>query len=203
MEDIYDIIIIGAGISGIGAAYRLKSQLPTFKFTILEARGDLGGTWDLFKYPGIRSDSDLHTFGFPWQPWPHPKAIADAPDIKRYLTDTVATHGIDRRIQYHKKLAAADWSSEQQLWKLTVDADGEKEVFHTRFLVLGTGYYDYHNPLNTKIPGIANFKGRAIHPQFWPEDLDYTGKRMVIIGSGATAVTLLPALTEKASSVTM
>jgi cation diffusion facilitator CzcD-associated flavoprotein CzcO len=199
----YDVIIIGAGISGINTAYRLQSQIPDYSYTILEGRHSLGGTWDLFQYPGIRSDSDLHTFGFPWRPWPKENAIADGPSIKKYMTESAEQHGIDRHIQYHKKLIAADWSSKTQSWALKVDAEGEKQIFHARFLVLGTGYYDYNNPLPAVIPGIENFKGKVIHPQFWPKDLDYSGKKIIIIGSGATAVTLLPNLVEKAAHVTM
>lgn len=202
-ENFHDVVIIGAGISGINTAYRLQSRLPDYSYTIFEARDALGGTWDLFHYPGIRSDSDLHTFGFSWQPWPKNNDLADGPSIKKYMSDTAKTHGIDRHIQFQKRVALCDWSSKQQLWELTIEAHGEREVHYGRFLVMGTGYYDYKNPFPAIIPGIENFKGSVVHPQFWPEDLDYTDKKVVIIGSGATAVTLLPNLAEKARIVTM
>jgi cation diffusion facilitator CzcD-associated flavoprotein CzcO len=199
----FDVIIIGAGISGIDVAYRLQTQVPDYSYTILEARNALGGTWDLFRYPGVRSDSDLYTFGFPWRLWPEQSAIASGPSIVKYIKESAAEHGIDSHVQFHKKLTAANWSSDQQLWQLTVDADGEKEIFHSRFLVMGSGYYDYHSPRATTITGLENFKGTIVHPQFWPEDLDFTDKKVVIIGSGATAVTLLPSIAEKAALVTM
>ncbi|EOD51198.1 putative flavin-containing monooxygenase-like protein [Neofusicoccum parvum UCRNP2] len=200
----YDVIIIGAGISGINAAYRIQTQMPEgTKYAILEARDNMGGTWDLFKYPGIRSDSDLHTFGFPFRPWSEQKAIADGASIVKYIKETAATYGIDQHIQYHHKLITANWSSDAQSWSLEVDGNGERKRFNSSFLLMATGYYDYHEPLATTIPGLEDFKGTIVHPQFWPEDLDYTNKKMVIIGSGATAITLLPVLAEKAKHVVM
>lgn len=199
----YDVVIIGAGISGINTAYRLQTQLPSCNYTIIEARGALGGTWDLFRYPGIRSDSDLHTFCFPFRPWPEKKAIADGPSITKYINETAALYGIDKRVQFHKKFVGADWSSKSELWTLTLDARGEKETLQARFVIIGTGYYDYHNPLPAVIPGLGNFKGQVVHPQFWPGNLDYTDKKVVVIGSGATAVTLIPSLAQKAAHVTM
>lgn len=199
----FDVVIIGAGISGINAAYRVQTQLPGSSYTILEARGGIGGTWDFFRYPGIRSDSDLHTFGFPWRPWTEQRPIADGASIVNYIRETASAEGIDKHIQFHHKLITADWSSDEQAWRLAVDADGEKKYLHARFLILGTGYYDYAEPLRTTISGMENFKGTIVHPQFWPEDLDYAGKNIVVIGSGATAVTLLPSLAEKAAHVTM
>jgi cation diffusion facilitator CzcD-associated flavoprotein CzcO len=219
-NDTYNVIIVGAGISGINAAYRLQTSLPTTSYTILEARSSLGGTWDLFKYPGIRSDSDLHTFGFPWQPWPKNNDIADGPSIKQYMCDTAKKHGIDRHIQYRKRVVKMDWSSEEQRWRFDIEVqpqetsdsseDDEKphtprtETLYSRFVVLGTGYYDYKNPRPASIPGIEHFSGPVIHPQHWDSNLDYKDKKIIIIGSGATAVTLLPSLvTGGASLVTM
>jgi cation diffusion facilitator CzcD-associated flavoprotein CzcO len=199
-----DVIIVGAGISGINAAYRVKTELPGHTYTILDARGALGGTWDFFRYPGIRSDSDLHTFGFPWRAWKAQSPIATAPEILKYLNETAKEEGIDRKIQFHHKMLSANWSSDQQAWQLEVDANGERKYFHSRFLILGTGYYSYDQGLQAEIPGLDTFKGPIAHPQFWPEDLDFKDKNIAIIGSGATAVTLLPALAkEGARHVTM
>ncbi|KAK4995085.1 hypothetical protein LTR66_005017, partial [Elasticomyces elasticus] len=199
----YDVIIVGAGISGINFAYRLQTQCPDLSFTILEARDVIGGTWALFKYPGLRSDSDLYTFGFPWRPWTEQKSIAEAGLIVNYVRESAAMYGIDKKIQFKHRVGAYDWSSQSQQWALTVDADGTPKTFHTRFMLMCTGYYDYDHALPTVVPGIDKFGRRVVHPQFWPDDLDYTGKNITIIGSGATAVTLLPALAEKAAHVTM
>ncbi|KAK3044364.1 hypothetical protein LTS18_001474, partial [Coniosporium uncinatum] len=198
-----DVIIVGAGISGINAAYRVQTQVPDYSYTLLEARGEIGGTWALFKYPGIRSDSDLHTFGFAWRPWQEHRAIADGESIVKYVRSCAEAEGIDQHIRFHHKLVHADWSSDQQMWTLTVDNNGEQKYFHARFVMLGTGYYDYDHPLEAKIPGLENFKGEIIHPQFWPEDLQYDNKKMVVIGSGATAITLIPNLADRAEKVTM
>lgn len=200
----YDVIIIGSGISGINSAHRVQTQCPAgTTYTILEARNDLGGTWSFFKYPGLRSDSDLHTFGFSWRPWRENKAIATADLIIKYVKDCAAETGIDKKIRYNHKVLAAEWSSETLKWTLTVDVNGQQSTISGRWIILGTGYYDYDEPMKSTIPGLENFKGKVIHPQFWPEDLDYTGKKMVIIGSGATAVTMLPIVADKTAHVTM
>jgi cation diffusion facilitator CzcD-associated flavoprotein CzcO len=199
----YDVIIVGAGISGINAAYRIQDQLPGFSYAILEARDDLGGTWDLFKYPGIRSDSDLFTFGFQFNPWSRDNPIAEGSAIKEYVRDTAHKYGIDEHILYRHRLSAADWSTAENTWSLSVDSEGKEQTFTARYVIFGTGYYNYKEPLKAEIPGLDNFQGQIVHPQFWPEDLQYKDKKVVIIGSGATAVTLLPNLAEQAARVTM
>lgn len=199
----YDVVIIGAGISGVNAGYRVQTELPGSKYTILEARGDMGGTWDLFRYPGIRSDSDLHTFGFAWRPWTEQKAIADGASILSYMKETAAMFGIDKHMQFKHRLISAKWSSEQQNYTLEVNAEGETKYLHCSYLIMGTGYYDYKEPLPAVIPGIERFQGPVIHPQFWSHETDYVGKKIVVIGSGATAITLLPNLAKKAERVTM
>jgi cation diffusion facilitator CzcD-associated flavoprotein CzcO len=202
-EESLDVAIIGAGISGINAAYRIQTKLPDYNYKIFEARGAIGGTWDLFKYPGIRSDSDFYTFGFEWNTWAKDHPIVPGAEIKEYLDQSVSKTGIDRKIQFHTRLVAADWSSDKKSWTLTVESDGQTRYIHARFVVVGTGYYDYNEPLKAAIPGVDNFKGTIIHPQFWPEKLDYAGKKVVIIGSGATAITLVPNMAPTASHVTM
>lgn len=211
----YDVAIIGAGISGINAAYRIQTRHPPKTYTILEARASMGGTWDLFKYPGLRSDSDLHTFGYKWRPWDSHRTILDAGSILAYLKDCAAQFQIDQKIQYRHRLVEADWSSKSQVWSLVIwctDTDPDNggtssslrtTVLHCRWLIFASGYYDYEAPLSAVIPGIENFKGHVVHPQFWPEDLEYKGKDVVVIGSGATAVTLLPSIAKEASHVTM
>ncbi|KAL4875753.1 hypothetical protein BJY04DRAFT_232228 [Aspergillus karnatakaensis] len=210
LPETLDIVIVGAGISGINTAYRVQTKLPDYRYAILEARSDIGGTWDLFKYPGIRSDSDLHTFGFPWSPWTENRAIADGASIAQYMRNNTVKYGIDKHIRLHHRLLTADWSTELQSWDVTVevgkqqDAPGHIIHLQTTYLVLGTGYYNYREPLDVPIPGLhENFCGKVIHPQFWPETLDYSGKKIVVIGSGATAITLIPNLTPKADRVTM
>lgn len=199
----FEVVIIGAGISGINSAYHIQAQFPHYSYAILEARDALGGTWDLFKYPGIRSDSDLQTFGFVWNPWSKPNPIAKGSAICEYLDESARKFNIDRHIQYGRKIYAANWSSEKQRWNLDVNHDGHQNQYTAKFVIAATGYYDYKQALKAQIPGLSNFGGKVIHPQFWPEDLDYSGKKVIIVGSGATAITLLPNMTAKAESVTM
>ena len=200
---IFDSIIVGAGISGINTSYRIQKSLPTFKYKVLEARSAIGGTWDLFRYPGIRSDSDLGQYGFSWNPWTRTETIASGSSILDYLKESASLHGIDQHILLRHHVKHASWSSQKKLWILDVDTDKGRVRYATRFVLWASGYYNYHQPLMTKIPGLDNFRGRIIHPQFWPSDADYTGKRVVIIGSGATPVTLLASLSEKAAKTTM
>ena len=200
----FDVIIVGAGLSGIGVAYHLQRDCPRKSFIVLEARGAIGGTWDLFRYPGVRSDSDMHTLGYRFRPWRGEKAIADGPSILDYLNDTAREYGIDRKIRYHQKVKRACWSSEEARWTLeVVGVDGRVVTYSCNFLQMCSGYYDYDAGYMPGWPGIERFKGEIVHPQKWPENLDYAGKRVLVIGSGATAVTLVPAMTDKASIVTM
>ncbi|KXJ97318.1 putative flavin-binding monooxygenase [Microdochium bolleyi] len=199
-----DTLIIGAGISGINTAYRLQEGLPSADYAILESRDALGGTWDFWKYPGIRSDSDLHTFGFAWEPWPYENPVAEAGLILKYMNMCVTKYGIDSHIRFRHRVLSADWSTTQRRWTVVVDHNGKHTKFVGKFLVLGTGYYNYYKPLDSVIPGIDNFKGKVIHAQFWPKDYDYTDKKVILIGSGAAAVTILPAMVKGgASKVTM
>ena len=200
----FDVLIIGAGISGIGAAYHLQTKLPKKTFAILEGRERLGGTWDLFRYPGIRSDSDMYTLGFSFRPWSHGKAIADGSTILQYLNETVAAYGIDKKIRYRHRVERARWSTAEARWTLDVrDASGALVAYTCKFLFACAGYYDYAAGYTPDLPGIEQFRGRVVHPQRWTEDIDYAGKRVVVIGSGATAMTLVPALANKAAHVTM
>jgi len=199
-----DVAIVGAGISGIGMAAHLQMQCPDRSFAILERRADLGGTWDLFRYPGIRSDSDMHTLGFVFEPWKHEKAIADGPSILEYLNRIVDERGIRPKIRFGTKVVSANWDGAAALWRIATEAeDGTPGEVTARFVYLGSGYYDYDNPYDAGFAGREAFKGEIVHPQFWPKDFDYTGKRVVVIGSGATAVTIVPAMADKAASVTM
>lgn len=199
-----DVLIVGAGISGIGMAVHLGRDCSTKRFAILERRADLGGTWDLFKYPGIRSDSDMYTLGFDFEPWREQKDIADGPAIKDYLRRIVAERGIDQHIRFGRKVLTAEWSSANAWWTVTAERDdGTREVTTARFLYLGSGYYDYDQGHDPDFPGRADFRGQVIHPQFWPDNLDLNGKRVVVIGSGATAVTLVPNLAREGAHVTM
>ncbi|KAJ5166373.1 uncharacterized protein N7482_005154 [Penicillium canariense] len=197
----FDVLIIGAGISGINTAYRLQKAFPQYQYAILEARDSIGGTWDLFRYPGIRSDSDLYTFGFSWYPWNRSNPIGEGKDIRAYLQDAMTAHNIAPHVLLKHRVLSVEW--DQQRWTANVQNEDFQYQFSSKFIIFGTGYYDYDKPLATTIPGIQNFKGDVIHPQFWPETFDYADKNIVVIGSGATAVTLVPKLAEKADRVTM
>ena len=199
-----DVLIVGAGLSGIGAAWHLQERCPSRSYAILEAREDLGGTWDLFRYPGIRSDSDMHTLGYRFKPWTAEKSITDGPSILSYVRETARENGIEAKIRYRHRVVAAEWSSEDARW--TVDAereDGERVRLSCDFLWACSGYYRYDEGFAPKFEGEERFAGPVVHPQHWPEDLDYAGKRVVVIGSGATAVTLVPAMAKDAAHVTM
>jgi monooxygenase len=198
-----DIIVVGAGISGIAAAYNLQKSCPNKSFAILEGRSALGGTWDLFKYPGIRSDSDMHTLGFRFKPWIHKKSIADASSILEYLNETVDEYGIRDKIIFNQKVTSANWLSEKSLWELSVVDEGQKISMTCNFLFLCGGYYSYDKPYMPKFPEQDRFEGQVIHPQFWDESMDYSDKKVIVIGSGATAVTLVPAIAKNAAHVTM
>jgi len=198
-----DIMVVGAGISGIAAAYNLQKSCPNKSFAILEGRSALGGTWDLFKYPGIRSDSDMHTLGFRFKPWIHKKSIADASSILEYLNETVDEYGIRDKIVFNQKVTAANWLSEKSLWELNVMNEGQSISMTCNFLFLCGGYYSYDKPYMPKFPEQDRFEGQVIHPQFWDESLDYSDKKVIVIGSGATAVTLVPAIAKNAAHVTM
>jgi len=199
-----DVLIVGAGLSGIGAAHHLQRQRPRERYAILEARATLGGTWDLFRYPGIRSDSDMHTLGYRFRPWVEQKAIADGDSILRYVRETAREAGIDEKIRFDRRVVAASWSSAEALWTVTAESgDGERETLTCGFLWMCSGYYRYDQGYTPEFPGIDGFGGEVIHPQHWPEDAGYAGKRVVVIGSGATAVTLVPALAADAAKVTM
>jgi monooxygenase len=198
-----DVVIVGAGLSGIGAAVHLKRSVPGKSFAILEARDASGGTWDLFRYPGIRSDSDMYTLGYSFRPWPGAKAIADGPSILEYIRDTARDEGVDSRIRYDSKVVRAEWSSDEARWTLTLQHDGGSSQLTCGFLFTCTGYYRYDEGYSPAFAGMDTFQGTVVHPQHWPEDLDYAGKRVVVIGSGATAVTLVPAMAETAAHVTM
>lgn len=203
MMEHFDVLIVGAGLSGIGAGAHLKMECPEKSFVILEGRATMGGTWDLFRYPGIRSDSDMYTLGYRFRPWNDPKAIADGPAILEYIRETAREFGLDERIRYNTRVKKASWSSEEARW--TVEAETQDSIVHftCNFLYLCTGYYDYESGYTPEWEGMKRFQGRIVHPQKWTEDIDYEGKRVVVIGSGATAVTLVPALAEKAAHVTM
>jgi len=202
--DILDVLIVGAGISGIDAAYHLQTTVPRKTYAILEARDAIGGTWDLFRYPGVRSDSDMYTLGFPFRPWQADEAIAGGPAIWNYIRDTAAHYGIDRYIRLGHRMIRASWSSADARWTIEAQTkDGRLVRLFCRFLYMCSGYYSYEKGFSPEFPGMNRFQGQFVHPQEWPETLDYTGKRVVVIGSGATAVTLVPALAKSAAHVTM
>jgi cation diffusion facilitator CzcD-associated flavoprotein CzcO len=202
-DECFDVIIIGAGLSGIGAARYLKTRLPHKSFAILETKPRMGGTWDLFRYPGIRSDSDMHTMGYAFKPWKHPKAISEGPAIVSYIKETAAENELDRHIRYQHRVISASWSSQQSLWTLEIEgADGRRGRLQCSFIFSCAGYYSHDQGYLPEWPGYGDYRGTLVHPQFWPEHLDYAGKRIVIIGSGATAVTLAPSLAGKAQHVT-
>lgn len=200
----FDVVIVGAGLSGIGAGYRLQTRCPRKSYVILEARSEIGGTWDLFRYPGVRSDSDMFTLGYPFRPWKEAEAIADGPSILKYVRDTAREFGIDRHIRYQQRVQAASWSSEEGCWRVEVNSgDGKTFQYTCDFLYGCTGYYRYESGYEPEFPGADRFRGQFVHPQHWPADLDYAGKKVVVIGSGATAVTLVPAMSQTAAHVTM
>jgi cation diffusion facilitator CzcD-associated flavoprotein CzcO len=201
--DQFDVIVVGAGISGIDAAYRITERNPGMTYTILERRAQLGGTWDLFRYPGVRSDSSMFTLSFPFEPWTRKEGIADGGHIREYLSATARKYGIDRHIRFNSRVRAADWDSSTDMWTVTVDQDGATRSLRGRFVFFASGYYNYDEGYTPEFPAIERFEGTVAHPQRWPENLDYTGKKIVVIGSGATAVTLVPSMAERAGKVTM
>ena len=207
-DEHFDVLIVGAGLSGIGAGYHLQQKCPGKSYVILEGRDCIGGTWDLFRYPGIRSDSDMFTLGYSFKPWTEAKAIADGPRILNYVRETAAENGIDKKIRFHHRVKRASWSSPEARWTVEAErraGEGATEIvrFTCNFLFMCSGYYKYEEGYTPEFAGRENFAGRIVHPQKWPEDLDYAGKRVVVIGSGATAVTLVPEMAKTAGHVTM
>ena len=199
-----DIIIVGAGLSGVGAACHLERKNPEKSYVIFEAREELGGTWSLFKYPGIRSDSDMYTFGFSFKTWDNPKSFADAPNILKYLNEAANEYRIKDKIKYQTKVLKANFDTQNKIWSITtINKVGNEEIYHSRFLFSCTGYYNYDEGYTPDYNGIENYEGEIIHPQHWPENLDYKNKRVVVIGSGATAVTIVPEMANETSEITM
>ena len=199
----FDVLIIGAGLSGIGAAWHLQKRCPGKSYAIFEGRGAIGGTWDLFRYPGVRSDSDMFTLGYRFKPWTKEKTLADGPSIRAYVTETAKENGIDRKIRFHHWVTDISWSSADARWTVTASVQGKQVRATCAFLWACSGYYRYDAGYTPQWPGAATFKGMIVHPQKWPEGLDYRGKRVVIIGSGATAITLVPAMAKTGAQVTM
>ncbi len=200
----FDVVIVGAGLSGIGAGSHLRRYCPDRSFAILEARAASGGTWDLFRYPGIRSDSDMFTLGYRFRPWRGEKALADGPSILSYIRETASENGLDDHIHYEHRVRKASWSSSSARWRVEAERpDGSRAVFTCSFLYANSGYYSYESGYTPEFPGLESFGGQLVHPQHWPEDLDYEGKEVVVIGSGATAITLVPAMSQRAAKVTM
>ena len=200
-----DVLVVGAGLSGVGAAVHLQTQCPDVSFAILESRDAIGGTWDLFRYPGIRSDSDMFTLGYSFKPWTSTKGIADGPAILEYVRETAREHDVESKVRSRHRVVRSEWSSEDARWTVTVERTdtGEQVQLTCGFLLMCSGYYRYDQGYTPEFPGLDRFAGQVVHPQLWPEDLDHEGKRVVVIGSGATAVTLVPAMAEKAAHVTM
>jgi len=199
----FDVLVVGAGISGVGAGYYLQSQSPDRSYAILEGRPQMGGTWDLFRYPGIRSDSDMYTLGYSFKPWTDAKAIADGPAILSYLKETATQYGIDKHIRYNHHVKKASWSTEDARWTVEAETADGPVTLTCNFLFMCSGYYNYAKGHSPDFAGVEDFNGRIVHPQFWPQDLDYSGKKVVVIGSGATAVTLVPAMADQTASITM
>lgn len=202
-EEVVDVVIIGAGISGIGAAYRIAERNPGTRYVILERRERIGGTWDLFRYPGVRSDSSIFTLCLPYEPWTRRERVANGDEIRDYLTDTARKHGIDDHIRFNHHVTAADWDSTTDTWTVTADENGTARTYRGRFVFFGSGYYNYDEGYTPDFPGSETFAGTLVHPQHWPEELDYTGKKVVVIGSGATAMSLVPALAQRSGHVTL
>ncbi|AEG94881.1 flavin-containing monooxygenase [Ramlibacter tataouinensis] len=200
----FDVVVVGAGLSGIAAGYHLQARCPGLRYAILEAREAIGGTWDLFRYPGVRSDSDMYTLGYSFRPWPSDASFACGPDIREYVAGTAREHGIDRHIRFGQRVTAASWDSAQARWTVsTTSPSGQEARFECRFLFFCSGYYDYERGHEPQWAGTADFRGRIVHPQHWPQALDVSGRRVVVVGSGATAVTLVPELATAAGHVTM
>ncbi|PNP66729.1 hypothetical protein FNYG_13459 [Fusarium nygamai] len=199
----HDILVIGAGLSGINTAHVLNQRLPHRSYTILEAQSAIGGTWRFFRYPGFRSDSFMTAFGLSWYPWKHKHKMAQAGEIVDYLEEAVDAAGLRDKIRFRHKMLACEWRTDEQNWKIEVDADGQQKTYIANFVISCVGYYAYDKAFPTTIPGLKGFGGQVVHPQWWPEDLDYSGKRVIVIGSGATAITIVPSLAEKAGMVTM
>jgi len=201
----FDVLIVGAGLSGIDAAWHLQKRCKGKRYAILEGRATSGGTWDLFRYPGVRSDSDMYTLGYGFKPWKEQESIAEGPRILNYIRETATENGIDPHIRYQHKVTSASWSTKDARWTVEVERgpDRERVTFTCSFLWMCSGYYRYESGYLPEWPGYASYKGKLVHPQKWPEDLDYTGKKVVVVGSGATAVTVVPAMAEKAEHVVM